>query len=304
MSAAANGCPTCGAQVGPGAAFCRACGLSLRQRQVVALCPQCHHANPADSRFCRACGLPVRPDSAIPGADEPTRVDRRDRSRSPALAGSRAQPRPTARRWGAGVAALIVLLAVAGAIAAVIVIASSRHRAPHAKIASTERAASSPTKVGATKGKQAAAPVSRGSYDEGDYTAAPPSGWLIVEDAEQMPGYLESKWQSRSNPHQLVKVDMSPASGLAPAQAAAQVHADLLRERGYQEVEFGPGSLTQVSPSLEWIFKLPGSERVDWFFSECRHDFAVLGAARPGAFKALLRTFTSFADSVLGTCDS
>jgi hypothetical protein len=139
-------------------------------------------------------------------------------------------------------------------------------------------------------------------YDEGGFTASPPSGWLIVEDAQQMPGYVESKWHSPGNPNDLVKVDISPATGLPPAQAAAQVHADLLREQGYHQVTFGPGSLTQHAPSVEWIFTLPGSERVDWFFSQCGHDFAVLGSTAPGSFNQLLSSFTSFAESVQATC--
>jgi hypothetical protein len=203
-------------------------------------------------------------------------------------------------------------IAVAATAAAIVVVRSNHDKSssPRQVAATASTGSASPTTTPSAASSTSTTATNSAStadsstvpYNEGDFTASPPAGWVIVEDGQQMQGYVESKWHNPGNPSELVKVDRSPTSGLPSAQAAAQVQADLLREPGYQEISFGPGSLTQNTPSTEWTFNLPGSERVDWFFSECGHDFAVLGSTAPEAFGQMLPTFTSFAESVQATC--
>lgn len=124
--------------------------------------------------------------------------------------------------------------------------------------------------------------------------ATAPAGFSQVEHAAGHGHYVESRWQD-ANEYALV--DMSPRSGLPPQQAAAGVIDTTSRQPGYHLVSFTPGHLTH-SPSAEWIFELPGTERVDFFFSACGHDFGVLGVTTPARFAARLPEFTAMANSV------
>ena len=277
--------------------------------QMPVRCPACRHGNPPDSRFCRACGFPVAGATVTSRPGEGTRVEHRDQRRQASPGAARTKSAPAQRRW-LPVVAIVVLLAIAGGTAAVMI--AARPRGSHNETTDARKAAwpapklanGRPQAASPTPSPTASSTATSAPYNEGAYLASPPTGWPIVENAKQMPGYVESKWHSPSDSHELVKVDVSPASGLSPAASAAPIHADLLREPGYKEVKFAPDSLRQVPSSLEWVFEVPGSERIDWFFSDCGHDFAVLGAAGPREFASLLPTFRSFAESVRGACNS
>lgn len=58
-------CPSCGAEVVPGAAFCNVCGAKMEQPEVVQkaepekeqkVCPQCQAKIDEDASFCTSCG--------------------------------------------------------------------------------------------------------------------------------------------------------------------------------------------------------------------------------------------------------
>lgn len=76
-----SNCPSCGAEVANGAAFCNACGTKMPVAQAFATvkCPQCNADVMADSKFCDGCGydlsnsvstvdntIPVPVNSSIP----------------------------------------------------------------------------------------------------------------------------------------------------------------------------------------------------------------------------------------------
>jgi hypothetical protein len=128
----------------------------------------------------------------------------------------------------------------------------------------------------------------------GAFTATPPAGFVAVEHAVSHGRYVESRWQAGA---EYALVDMSPRSGLSPEQAAAGVVRTTSAQPGYQQIAFGPGRLTR-GPSAVWIFRLPGTERVDFFFSACGHDFGVLGVTTPGRFNDRLPDFAALANSV------
>lgn len=123
-----------------------------------------------------------------------------------------------------------------------------------------------------------------------------------MEDGAQKQGYVESKWVDGANPGDYALIDTSPGTGEAPEQEAEPVHRDLLREPGYEEIAYGPTRLG-ATPAWEWVFRVSGDERVDYFFEHCSNGFAVLGSAKPSRFAALEPTFRAMAESVKGECE-
>jgi hypothetical protein len=327
MSSESPTCLSCRGAVPPGAKFCRACGAPVPDQRSVA-CPRCQHPNPPDSKFCRACGSQLgSATQPIASAAEPTRTDvQRPGGQTPpvdptAHRGAAAPPEPSSpsRRWIPVAAALAALVVAAGATAGVVAVVQTRHTStrssPPTTAAVTTTTAQSTTTVSASNSTESSStdassttattqssPPSTPAYNEGDFVATPPASWKRVEDGKQHDTYVESKWLSPGDPNDFVLVDMSPGSGLPPHQAASVVRAAVRREAGYQEVSFGSAADLNQTSGTEWTFKLPGSERVDYFFSACGHDFAVLGASEPSSFGQMLSTFTTFANSVQGTC--
>ncbi len=141
------------------------------------------------------------------------------------------------------------------------------------------------------------------SYSGPGYSAEVPSGWSNIEDGARKQGYVESKWQDPHDHDNYVLIDSSTSTGASsqrfesPAQMGEPVRRDLHRERGYQELGYQPTTLGTTS-AQEWVFRVPTAMRVDYFFEQCSHGFAVLGSTTPADFAALASTFRAFAQSV------
>ena len=147
--------------------------------------------------------------------------------------------------------------------------------------------------------------VSLEAYSGPGYTAEVPGGWSNVENDAQKQGYVESKWQNPADHDDYVLIDSSTQSAQnhseSPPEQAAPVHNALQKESGYEEsyntIELGD---TQAQ---EWVFRVPGSERVDYFFQQCgTNGFAVLGSTTPSRFSQLAPTFNAIARSVQTSC--
>jgi hypothetical protein len=109
--------------------------------------------------------------------------------------------------------------------------------------------------------------------------------------------FTESKWQNATDGSTLL-VDYQPASGASPKGQGAPVRRAVAKQPGYSESGWGPGDLPGKD-SWKWTFSLPSQgESVDYFFSECGKDYAVLGTAPPDRFNALAGRFQAFAASV------
>ncbi len=312
MFPAPTNCKQCGAVLKPDAKFCPSCGTTVTEpRPAAGACLQCQHANPPGSRFCRSCGaaLPTVPRAGLIHEAAPTEplavppIHPTEPLAVPPVYPTALPPRPVARSrtWLPVAAALGALVIVVGAAAAVIAVVNGNGSHPASARHVTQGTVSSQASVAtAPSSSPPPAAASASPYNEGDFAAAPPPGWTRVENGRPRSTYVESKWHSPGNPSDFVLIDMS-LGALPPAQAAAPVRAALQKQAGYHELSFGPGDLTQAS-STKWIFQQSSSERVDYFFSQCGHDFAVLGSTTPSAFGQMLPTFTQFADSVRATC--
>jgi hypothetical protein len=260
--------------------------------QVVA-CGSCGAAHDASDNFCRACGAMQ---AAAPSGYPPV------------------QAQSESHRWAIAGAAGVAILAVAGAILA-LVLASGGHdgssrpvtvgtvtsslAAPVATAPSEQEAP--PTTTGATAPPSGATGTAETSYLGARMSARIPARWSIEENEVQKPGYVESKWRVDTRPGAYLLVDESPATHLTPQQDAAPVHDALEKAAGYEEIAYAPGDLGGVS-SWMWIFRISGDERVDYFFERCLHTFGVLGSAPVAGFASLRSDFGQIAESVRSPC--
>jgi hypothetical protein len=317
-------CPACGSRLRRGARFCRTCGApsDLAPTTTAAAtavdsqtrrCPRCEHVNPRDSRFCRACGASLEGSAT---SQAPTVTHETVRPKPADAQGITPDGGPRARRSRAiaGIAAAGALALVIAGIAVVILTASSSQSAASdaTTIASSSNTSSSTQSSGSGdttssttsqatgSSSTASSSATQAGFRNEDFTASPPAGWTMVENGTRMPGYVETKWVRPGSSGDLVKVDVSPGS-IPPLRAANQVRALLTKEDGYRQVSFGPADLTS-GPSAEWIFTVPGSERVDFFFTVCGMDFAALGSTSPARFADLFPTFSAFVNSIQRTC--
>jgi hypothetical protein len=93
-------------------------------------------------------------------------------------------------------------------------------------------------------------------------------------------------------------VDYETASGASPEGQGTPVRRAVQKQPGYSELGWGPEDLAGKD-AWKWTFSLPTQgESVDYFFSECGNDYAVLGTAPPGQFDSLDSRFKAFAASV------
>ncbi len=302
-------CPRCGSATARGARFCRSCGVDLG-RFASRRCVSCDSPFQEGARFCRNCGSPVA---------GPNPSDRQQASHQPTV------PLATARsgfeRFRRSIPTSTVFICVA-AIAllgagVVIALAAGSSSGKHADavfgpattavstgagVESVEPSTETPTTetgVGSAEGREE---TGLEAYAGPGYNLRFPSGWESVEDGVQKEGYEESRWRNPVNRGDFALIDNSPGSGESPEAVAAPVHHTLEREHGYEEVSYEATQLGET-PAWEWVFRLPGSERVDYFFERCGTGFAVLGSSAPARFAALEPTFRAMAESVRGSCE-
>jgi hypothetical protein len=237
----------------------------------------------------------------------------------------------------AALVVLVVLVAAGGAGAALALVASGKsshggHRTHSANGTSTvitenevQTASVAATKAKVQTGSGGSATSAKGSsgarapeggtptpnfesYEGPGYTAQIPSGWVSVENGVQKQGYQESKWQNPAAHEDYVLIDSSQQSAHSsfhpesPAEEAAPVHRDLEKEAGYEELSYSTVELAGT-PTQEWVFRVPGNERVDYFFQKCTGGFAVLGSTTPARFPRLAGTFKALAQSVEASCE-
>lgn len=261
--------------------------------------------------------LAVRP--ALGAHDRAARVPR---PAPPAIAQPPSEQRGAPKtRQALVIAGLALLVAVAAAGVAFGLLARSNTTSPNADhgqssrlpssgfVASTQTSSTAAAKKltttsTSTAGSAAQEAVESENYEGPGYSAAVPVGWSTVEDAKRKPGYTESKWQNASEPADYALIDTSgpQGNGLTPAEEAAPVHRDLEHESGYEELAYSPIQLNGT-PAQEWVFRVPGSERVDYFFQRCDIGFAVLGSAPAAQFQQWAATFRALASSVKGSCE-
>ena len=129
-----------------------------------------------------------------------------------------------------------------------------------------------------------------------------PALWRLVEDEVDKGTYVESKWRNPANRQDALVIDMSQASGEAPKGQAEPVRQLLRKAESYREISYDATSDLPWQ-AWRWDFEISDKRRVDYFFSACGHDFAVLGSTSPARFAALGDTFRQVAASVQSGCN-
>jgi hypothetical protein len=177
-----------------------------------------------------------------------------------------------------------------------------RSSRPHTLAAHTTSAPTPPTDSGGGGGVQPPSDaIPTELYSGAHFSTEIPAGWRIEENEVHKPGEIESTWVDPAAPGNTLLIDLSSATDLTAEQDAAPVHMRLLRQDGYHELYYGTGDLTGTE-SWMWVFRLPNSQRIDYFFTRCSTSFGVLGSTLPAQFDALQATFRSVAQSVRANC--
>ncbi|MFI4990112.1 MAG: zinc-ribbon domain-containing protein [Solirubrobacterales bacterium] len=306
-------------------------------------CHRCGSPLAAEANFCRGCGAPRALEAEDARSQAPGDAARSTAHDLGAVADGGSQPpvapqawpgttsdaSPHGRDaggslpdWAVAVAATVALILIAGVIAALALTSGGKGReidpaivptvttseagdnpsapATDAKHSSPSRTPSAPQ---STYGAgEATAPAGYTLYRGRRFTARVPSGWRQLEDEAQKEGYVESKWQSPSGTEDTILIDTSPATDLTLEQDAAPVHADLERVSGYEQLSYGPGDLSGVD-SWMWVFRVPGDQRIDYFFNSCARAFGVLGSSPASHFEQMRGIYRAVAQSTQAVCN-
>jgi hypothetical protein len=254
-------------------------------------CHSCHHQLNPGARYCNRCGAAQHQASSAELAHTGPRV------------------------WLLVAGAVIAFGVLGAAIVTMVLISSSGASsvdttaiptvtAPSASAASSlpasseKNSASTPALAGNERSSTAPTGIlGLVPYRGANITAEIPSGWRMLEDETQKPGYIESKWGNPANSSDTLLIDTSPATRDTLEQDAAPVHEALLSSSGYQQLSYGPGNLVGIE-SWMWTFRISGDQRVDYFFNRCASGYAVLGSTVPSRFSQLMATFQEVAQSV------
>jgi hypothetical protein len=307
-----------------------------------AYCRRCGTPFDATSRFCKKCGTQRVDDPAVQSAASPpppgtpeqplAGIDPHGATPPPswpqpppagapqgyiAQPPAQSPPAPHRRAWvaaaaGAGVLfiiAVVLVLALSSSggngvhAATVVAVTTTTPSVPSSSTSSTATNPSppSPSASSSTDSPTQLAGLRLVPYDGARITASVPTGWVIDENEVQKPSEVESKWSNPADAADYLLIDEHPATHLTPEQDAAPVHASTEQTSGYHEIYYGAGDLRGID-SWMWVFELPKTERIDYFFEKCSNTFGVLGATTLNRFDQLRPTFRDVAQSVQSTC--
>lgn len=303
---------------------CPYCRFPLKVGAPTTVCPACeavHHAECwADNGGCAmvGCSGGPRETPASPEREAPPTLVRPTQARPlapPSPPGTPGQRRGNSWIVVLAVASLGTVIAVITALALGVLDGPStrvltesrtlteRVRSPSASPAEgTTSGETTPSREGGETGESPAEPGLE-KYTGSAVTASIPSGWVQGEREVSKPQEVESTWHEDGDTGTYLLIDKHVPPDPPSLEAAAQpVRAQLERESGYHEVSWGEGDLEGRS-SWEWVFEVPGSERVDYFFNTCNGPAAVLGSSAPDRFQQLRATFRAVAASVRTPCE-
>ncbi len=197
---------------------------------------------------------------------------------------------------------LIALIAAALVFAAAALVASAALAG-----CGGQRAADHTTTVVQTVTGSASAPAAAAAsirleaYHASSYTARVPTVWSLEGDQTTHGDYVESKWRDPADPHSSITIDASAGQSASAASKAEEVRAAVAHQPSYAEQSFAPSRIASHD-GYQWVFRLSGDARVDYFLHECDTGVAVLGSTSPQRFAELRETFWRVAQSVAVEC--
>lgn len=139
--------------------------------------------------------------------------------------------------------------------------------------------------------------VSTGYFD-----ARVPRDWVWkTRDQAVSSKRTTNVWEDRSDPLVDIQIDNQGATGSAPLDSLYLVRANATGIDGFREIGIRNTSLSG-RPGARWVFDTSEDgvvlRKIDFFFTSCETDFAVLAAAPRALFPTYRETFREVAASV------
>lgn len=129
-----------------------------------------------------------------------------------------------------------------------------------------------------------------------------PSDWDVETVDEPKGGYLDTTIRSSDDADVMVRVDVTPGSGAAPAQVAREVEAYLVRQSGYRQIGFETTTLNGYEAfNWEFVVRQDGVllRKADVFFTTAEGDsYAVLVQAPAAGYSGWLPLLEEIRDSL------
>lgn len=295
---------------------CPYCRFPVKTGTLTAVCPACeavHHTECwAENAGCAVVGCsggptgePHQPAAQPDAASPPSIVG----SSPPPLAPPPPRSRAPRRRSRSGMLAATAIGTVIVAIAALVVADGPATRVVTESRILRETVTNPSASEGTSRGNTASGMGASRSephlekYTGSAITASIPAGWVQGEREVEKPQEIESTWHQPGDSGTYLLIDKHVPPDPPSLEAAAQpVRAQLEQESGYREISWEEGDLEGRS-SWKWVFEVPGSERIDYFFDTCNGPAAVLGSSSPDRFQQLRTTFRAVASSVRTPCE-
>jgi hypothetical protein len=206
-------------------------------------------------------------------------------------------PSGASARWKLPVLVAMILVALAGAVAAMAIATTGSHTRVVTETPVQDESA--PTASAEEPKPQRETTDVR--YDRGAYSLVLPRGWTAGARSVDHGAYIESRWHPQGEPDVTVLVDHTPGFSGTAEKGASAVRAQVSRARGYREISYGPE--TPGDRELwRWEFVLRGERKVDWFLMGCDTGYALLGQAPTGTFDDHADAFAQAASSLRPTC--
>jgi hypothetical protein len=153
------------------------------------------------------------------------------------------------------------------------------------------------TGTGSTTGTMAPPSSALTEYSTPDFTLGYPAGWTIVNEGEQMSGYIDSRWQLPANPAVEVIADETPDVRGTLSQQANQLRQLYMRNPTYRQVVFQREVLSSGATTYTLKFIADGRETTDDVFMSCGNGFAVAVEAPANVYDSYMPLFTEVLES-------
>jgi serine/threonine protein kinase len=135
-------------------------------------------------------------------------------------------------------------------------------------------------------------------YSAATYAAQVPAGWTMTKDYELQAGTPARYVTEFAKGDRDILIDTTPGDSSGNLRSATEGLAAKSRGKpGYREIELADTTVGG-QPAFRWVFESGGVKKIDIFFFNGEHGYAVLAAGPPSDFAATQDLAERVADSV------